>query len=248
MGASALRLCVRSASKAALGRPFEAEFSHCMSRWISGFVCTDIRTGAFPFDLQNERTNDARTPMNDLPNRDGLIFTEALNLPAAERPAYLERACGGDATLRQRIEALLQTHARIGDFLEESPQKVSPQVRIRVAHEKLGDCIGCYKLLEQIGEGGCGVVYMAEQQEPVRRRVALKIIKLGMDTKGVIARFEAERQASALMDHPNIARIFDAGATDTGRPFFVMELVRGIKITEYCDGKSVPTADRLKLF
>ena len=186
--------------------------------------------------------------MNDLPNRDGLIFTEALNLPAAERPAYLERACGGDATLRQRIEALLQTHARIGDFLEESPQKVSPQVRIRVAHEKLGDCIGCYKLLEQIGEGGCGVVYMAEQQEPVRRRVALKIIKLGMDTKGVIARFEAERQALALMDHPNIARVFDAGTTESGRPYFVMQLIRGVKITEFCDQHSLSTKQRLKLF
>src|ERR671927_76600 len=101
--------------------------------------------------------------------------------------------------------------------------------------EKPGDRIGRYKLLQQIGEGGMGVVYLAEQQEPVRRRVALKVIKLGMDTKSVIARFEAERQALAMMDHPNIARVFDAGATDTGRPFFVMELVRGIRITEYCD-------------
>src|SRR6266516_3988843 len=99
--------------------------------------------------------------------------------------------------------------------------------------EKPGDCIGRYKLLQQIGEGGCGVVYMAEQEQPVRRRVALKIIKLGMDTRNVIARFEAERQAVALMDHPNIAKVFDAGATETGRPYFVMELVRGIKITDY---------------
>jgi len=103
--------------------------------------------------------------------------------------------------------------------------------------EKAGDRIGRYKLLQQIGEGGCGVVYMAEQEQPVRRRVALKVIKLGMDTKQVVARFEAERQALALMDHPNIAKVFDAGATETGRPFFVMELVRGIKITEYCDQK-----------
>src|SRR5204863_4622753 len=101
--------------------------------------------------------------------------------------------------------------------------------------EKAGDRIGHYKLLQQIGEGGCGVVYMAEQEEPVRRRVALKVIKLGMDTKSVIVRFEAERQALALMDHPNIAKVFDAGATEAGRPFFVMELVRGIKITDYCD-------------
>ena len=106
--------------------------------------------------------------------------------------------------------------------------------------EKAGDTIGRYKLLEQIGEGGCGVVYMAEQQEPVRRRVALKVIKLGMDTKQVVARFEAERQALAMMDHPNIAKVLDAGATDTGRPFFVMELVRGIKITEFCDQNNSP--------
>jgi tetratricopeptide (TPR) repeat protein/tRNA A-37 threonylcarbamoyl transferase component Bud32 len=114
--------------------------------------------------------------------------------------------------------------------------------------EKAGDRIGRYKLLQQIGEGGCGVVYMAEQEEPVRRRVALKIIKLGMDTKQVIARFQAERQALALMDHANIAKVFDAGATNTGRPFFVMELVRGVKITEYCDQNNLPTKERLKLF
>ena len=114
--------------------------------------------------------------------------------------------------------------------------------------QKPGERIGRYKLLQQIGEGGCGVVYMAEQEEPVRRRVALKIIKLGMDTRQVIARFEAERQALALMDHPNIAKVFDAGATETGRPYFVMELVRGIKITDYCDEKKLPTRQRLDLF
>src|SRR5881275_1185827 len=114
--------------------------------------------------------------------------------------------------------------------------------------EKLGDQIGRYKLLQQIGEGGCGVVYMAEQEEPVRRRVALKVIKLGMDTRSVIARFEAERQALAMMDHPNIARVLDAGATETGRPFFVMELVRGVRITQYCDENNLTTEERLKLF
>jgi len=114
--------------------------------------------------------------------------------------------------------------------------------------EKPGDIIGRYKLLQKIGEGGCGVVYMAEQEEPVRRRVALKVIKLGMDTRSVIARFEAERQALALMDHPNIAKVLDAGATQTGRPFFVMELVRGIKITNYCDENKLSTGERLKLF
>src|SRR5437667_5147995 len=114
--------------------------------------------------------------------------------------------------------------------------------------EKPGDRIGRYKLLQQIGEGGCGVVYMADQEEPVRRRVALKVIKLGMDTKQVIARFEAERQALALMDHPNIAKVLDAGATDMGRPYFVMELVRGIKITQYCDENNLSTGERLDLF
>jgi len=128
-------------------------------------------------------------------------------------------------------------------FLPEEPKATVVPIT-----EKPGDRIGRYKLLQPVGEGGCGVVYMAEQTEPVRRRVALKVIKLGMDTKQVIARFEAERQALALMDHPNIAKVLDAGATEAGRPYFVMELVRGIKITEFCDEKSVPTADRLKLF
>jgi serine/threonine protein kinase len=114
--------------------------------------------------------------------------------------------------------------------------------------EKPGDKIGRYKVLQQLGEGGCGVVYMAEQEEPVRRRVALKVIKLGMDTKSVIARFEAERQALALMDHPNIAKVLDAGATDTGRPYFVMEVVRGTKITDYCDRTHLTTDERLELF
>src|SRR5438552_687281 len=126
---------------------------------------------------------------------------------------------------------------------------VEPTIRLDVPNEQgPGTMIGRYKLLEKVGEGGFGTVYVAEQREPVKRRVALKIIKLGMDTKQVIARFEAERQALALMDHPNIAKVLEAGATDTGRPYFVMELVRGIKITEFCDEKSVPTADRLKLF
>src|SRR4030095_2935767 len=114
--------------------------------------------------------------------------------------------------------------------------------------EREGDRIGRYKLLQKIGEGGCGVVYMAEQVEPVRRRVALKVIKLGMDTKSVIARFEAERQALAMMDHPNIAKVFDGGATETGRPYFVMELVRGTRITDFCDQNSVPIEERLRLF
>src|ERR1019366_258221 len=129
--------------------------------------------------------------------------------------------------------------------LELSGEEAEAEV---VVSEKPGDHIGRYKLLEKIGEGGCGIVYMAEQTEPIRRRVALKIVKLGMDTKQVIARFEAERQALALMDHLNIARVLDAGATDTGRPYFVMELVRGIKITDYCDQHNLSTKARLDLF
>src|SRR6185503_12767742 len=114
--------------------------------------------------------------------------------------------------------------------------------------EKPGDRIGRYRLLEEIGRGGCGVVYMAEQREPIRRKVALKVIKLGMDTQQVVARFDAERQALALMDHPNIAKVLDAGATDTGRPYFVMELVGGIKITDYCDQNPLTLRQRLDLF
>src|SRR5882672_4759026 len=187
--------------------------------------------------------------MKDLPNRDVEVFTEALQLPPSQRARYLDRACGADSELRQKVEALLEGHDHVGDFLEHSPQTTSLPSRSGVtAGEKPGDRIGHYKLLQQIGEGGWGVVFMAEQEEPVRRRVALKIIKPGMDTKSVIARFEAERQALALMDHPNIARMFDAGATESGRPYFVMELVRGVKITEYCDQHSLTTEERLKLF
>jgi len=181
------------------------------------------------------------------------VFAEALRCAApGARAAYLERACGPDGTLRQRVEALLRAAERAGDFLENPPAGLAHGHHASLFDggfsEKPGDRIGRYKLLQQIGEGGCGVVYMAEQEEPVRRRVALKVIKLGMDTKSVMARFEAERQALALMDHPNIAKVLDAGATDTGRPYFVMELVRGIKITDYCDQNNLPTEERLQLF
>ena len=163
------------------------------------------------------------------------IFAEAVTkADAAARAAYLDQACGGDAELRQRVEQLLAAHDATGNFLKlpDADGMTSPFVPVSEGPKSK---IGRYKLLEQIGEGGFGVVFMAEQEEPVRRQVALKIIKLGMDTRQVVARFEAERQALAMMDHPNIARVLDAGATDTGRPYFVMELVRGVPITEYCD-------------
>jgi serine/threonine protein kinase len=177
------------------------------------------------------------------------VFTEALRLPVPDRAAYLERACGGDVELHRAVEALLQEYDQVGDFLEKSPNAARTKARAEaVGAEKPGDCIGGYKLLQQIGEGGWGVVFMAEQDEPVRRMVALKLVKPGMDTKNVIARFEAERQALALMDHPNIAHVLGAGATENGRPYFVMELVRGAKITDYGNENRMPTAERLELF
>ena len=177
----------------------------------------------------------------------GAIFDAALELPPERRAAYLQEACAGDEALRQRVEALLGAHDSAGAFMDSlaapgrETEKVNPV-------EKPGDRIGRYKLLQQIGEGGCGVVYMAEQEEPIRRKVALKVIKLGMDTRQVIARFEAERQTLAAMDHPNIAKVLDAGATDTGRPYFVMELVRGVRITDFCDQQDLSTRERLALF
>ncbi len=177
------------------------------------------------------------------------IFNAALAFSAAERAAYLAGACRDNLPLRQRVEALLRAHEAPPGFLPEQPAAAPrPTMLVTPIQEAAGTVIGRYKLLQQIGEGGCGVVYMAEQQEPVRRRVALKVIKLGMDTKQVIARFEAERQALALMDHTNIAKVFDAGATETGRPYFVMELVKGIPITRYCDENNLSTVTRLGLF
>jgi len=185
--------------------------------------------------------------MNDKTSRDVAVFAAALELPVVERAAYLARECGDDPVLRARVEALLRADSEAGDFMERSPKDREAR-SIQAIGEKPGDRVGRYKLLQQIGEGGAGVVFMAEQEEPVRRRVALKVIKPGMDTKSVIARFEAERQALALMDHPNIAKVFDAGATESGRPFFVMELIRGVKITDYCDQNSLTTEERLGLF
>jgi serine/threonine protein kinase len=181
--------------------------------------------------------------------RDFQVFTEAIQLPDKERIAFLDRVCADDEDLRSRIEKLLKSNDRAGDFLETPLSGSISEVRAKVAAgEKPGDRVDRYKLLEQIGEGGCGVVFVAEQEEPVRRRVALKVVKPGMDTKSVIARFEVERQALALMDHPHIAHVFDAGTTESGRPYFVMELVEGVKITDYCDRHCLPIDARLDLF
>ncbi len=177
------------------------------------------------------------------------LFDRALELSPIERAAFLARECGGDATLKLRVEALLA--AAEDDRFLGSPTGPKPETRTdssAALAEGPGTRIGPYKLLQQIGEGGFGVVFMAEQEQPVKRRVALKIIKLGMDTRQVVARFEQERQALALMDHPNIARVIDAGATATGRPYFVMELVKGEPIGEYCDRHSLSIDQRLALF
>ena len=180
-------------------------------------------------------------------DRAATILDRALELNSPERDAYIEGACGDDVELRQEVEAMLQAHEEAGDFLA-APTNENAATIPSFPNEKPGTIIDRYKILQLIGEGGFGAVYMAEQQKPVKRRVALKIIKLGMDTKQVIARFEAERQALAMMDHPNIARVFDAGSTETGRPYFVMELVKGVPITEYCDTENLSTKDRLDLF
>jgi hypothetical protein len=195
-----------------------------------------------------------------------LVYDAALKVKEGpERRTFLDQACAGDAQLRAAVEDLLSTQAEAERFFAEgsSALKISAEAlqsgnggpaltgdsRIQLPDdEQIGTRIGRYRLLEKIGEGGCGTVYLAEQEEPVRRMVALKIIKLGMDTKSLVARFVAERQALALMDHPNIARALDAGATETGRPYFVMELVRGEKITDYCDQQKLDLRRRLALF
>src|SRR5260221_5096947 len=197
----------------------------------------------------DDESNPAMKPVST----EQVVFAEAIQCATTEgRAAYLNGACGVDTPLRRRVEALLRAAENAGDFLEEPPTGLTADCDssslVSELSEKPGDRIGRYKLLEKIGEGGCGTVYMAEQEEPVRRRIALKIIKLGMDTRSVVARFEAERQALALMDHPNIAKVFDGGATQNGRPYFVMELVRGIRITGFCDEAQLSTESRLQLF
>jgi serine/threonine protein kinase/Flp pilus assembly protein TadD len=182
------------------------------------------------------------------------LFLKALELPsAAERGDFLERECAGDAALRAEVDSLLQANERAGQFLE---QPVADSVATGAFQSNLdsapaetpGTVVGPYKLLEIVGEGGMGTVWLAQQSEPVKRLVALKLIKPGMDSRQVLVRFEAERQALAMMDHPNIARVLDAGATSTGRPYFVMELVKGVPITHFCDERRLTPRERLELF
>ncbi len=231
-----------------------------------------------------------RSTMPTPQEREEALFRAAVELaPDAARRALLDQACAGDSALRQRLEALLSAHDEPDKLIATGVPLAKATMKVEFPEdqpdEAVGQTLGRYKLLERVGEGGCGVVYVAEQTEPVRRRVALKVIKLGMDTKQVVARFEAERQALAMMDHPNIAKVLDAGTTGTacepergrspaaaranepsspellsgaaatgdrsrsgmsaGRPYFVMELVRGIKITEYCDQANLSTKERL---
>ncbi|NUP95176.1 MAG: tetratricopeptide repeat protein [Planctomycetaceae bacterium] len=175
------------------------------------------------------------------------IFGEVRELPVERREAYLAGACGTDEGLRAEVEALLKADVDAGQFMA-SPTAERAAVAGGPAAEQAGAQIGRYRLLELIGEGGMGTIWMAEQREPVRRRVALKLIKIGLDTRQVIARFEAERQALAMMEHPNIAKVLDAGATELGRPYFVMEYIKGVPILEYCDREQVDTRARLELF
>src|SRR5579864_1400460 len=182
------------------------------------------------------------------------IFLDAVDIPTPERRStFLDEACAGDPDLRRRVEALIEAHERPESVLDRAALAIEPLPVVPNATadastgERPGSFIGVYKLLQQIGEGGMGAVFMAEQTEPVQRKVALKIIKPGMDSRQVLARFAAERQALALMDHPNIAKVLDAGATDSGRPYFVMELVKGIPITQFCDERRLTPRERLEL-
>src|SRR5262245_66637635 len=164
------------------------------------------------------------------------IFLAALDRAAEQWPAFLNESCGDNAELRARVDHLLHAHQAMGSIHGADAARAATLDEPPIT-ERPGTVIGPYKLLEQIGEGGFGIVFMAEQTQPVRRKVALKVLKPGMDTGQVVARFEAERQALAIMDHPNIAKVLDGGTTASGRPYFVMELVRGVPITDYSDQK-----------
>jgi serine/threonine-protein kinase len=181
------------------------------------------------------------------------ILAQAVEIAdAGPRHAFVERACGGDRTLQRRVEQLIANHFQASSFLERPAIPLDPEGTAgwvaAGAVGGVGTVIGPYKLMEQIGEGGMGLVFVAEQHEPIKRRVALKVIKPGMDSRQVIGRFEAERQALAMMDHPHIAKVHDGGTTPEGRPYFVMELVKGTPITDYCDRHRLDTRQRLQLF
>jgi eukaryotic-like serine/threonine-protein kinase len=177
------------------------------------------------------------------------VFAQAIEIDSPQdRSVFLDQACGRDPELRREVEKLVIDYFRAGKFLEKPAAQIVATLDEPSPTERPGTVIGPYKLLEQIGEGGFGVVFMAEQSQPIRRRLALKVIKPGMDTREVVARFEAERQALAIMDHPNIAQVFDGGATASGRPYFVMELVKGVPITQYCDEHRLTPRQRLALF
>src|SRR5262245_5683022 len=178
--------------------------------------------------------------MSNSPASVETILAQAVEIASpTQRQAFVEQACGGDAALQRRVEQLIANHFQAGSFLERPAVALdldgTAGWETATSAEGPGTVIGPYKLLEVLGEGGMGLVYVAEQQQPIKRRVALKIIKPGMDSRQVIARFEAERQALALMDHPHIAKVHDGGTTPEGRPYFVMELVKGKPITDYCD-------------
>jgi serine/threonine protein kinase len=185
--------------------------------------------------------------MNATSRKTKEIFVAALKLAPDQWDGYLAGACGGDDVLRNRVRDLLHANAEAGSFLEPPASGPADTVDEPI-REGPGTIIGAYKLLEQIGQGGFGLVFMAEQQHPIRRKVAVKVLKPGMDTRQVIARFEAERQALALMDHAHIARVLEAGETASGRPYFAMELVRGVPITDYCDKNALTPRRRLELF
>src|SRR5262245_10072294 len=177
------------------------------------------------------------------------LFLAALERPPGERPAYLEAACGGDAVLRGQVEALLRAHDQPGAFLSEAGPPTAADATGPPAGGAAGAVIaGRYTLLQRLGEGGMGEVWVARQTEPVKRQVALKLIKAGMDSRAVLQRFEAERQALARMDHPHIARVLDGGLTAERRPFFVMELVNGLPLTRFCDEARLGIRARLELF
>ena len=188
--------------------------------------------------------------MTQTPDRTESVFAAAVVLETLEeRAAYLDQACAGDPSLRERVDALLRAHDGVVDLLDRLVPAGLEQTAAYLPSEQPGTVVaGRYKLLESIGEGGMGTVWVAEQTQPVRRKVALKLIKPGMDSKSVLARFEAERQALAVMDHPNIAKVLNGGLTETGRPFFVMEYVKGVPITEYCEAARLSISERLQLF